>query len=253
MEKSDKARGAQDSYGLAFTLAEVLITLAIIGIVAALTIPTVVKNYQKTEALTKLKKAYSAFANATNLAVAEHGPIRGWEIKDYNDGGTGKGSIDFANKYLVPYLKVSNNCENKTTGLCQAEWNYLNRTGQGFHDSRYSRFYLNDGTLIVLLARNYIDYDNNLYYQYAYVYIDINGQKKPNMFGKDVFRFIYYIHYGPPNDPSSGKFLPFAYDLPLETLIQNGYSYSCNRETNGDGCAALIMKQGWQMTDDYPW
>jgi prepilin-type N-terminal cleavage/methylation domain-containing protein len=43
-----------------FTLAEVLITLAVIGVVAALTIPTVVRNYQKTQTVTKLKKTYSA-------------------------------------------------------------------------------------------------------------------------------------------------------------------------------------------------
>jgi prepilin-type N-terminal cleavage/methylation domain-containing protein len=41
----------------AFTLAEVLITLAIIGVVAALTIPTVVRNYQKTQTVTQLKKS----------------------------------------------------------------------------------------------------------------------------------------------------------------------------------------------------
>jgi prepilin-type N-terminal cleavage/methylation domain-containing protein len=61
----------------AFTLAEVLITLAIIGVVAALTIPTVVRNYQKQETITRLKKAYSALANTTNLAMAEYGPLEG--------------------------------------------------------------------------------------------------------------------------------------------------------------------------------
>jgi prepilin-type N-terminal cleavage/methylation domain-containing protein len=98
-----------------FTLAEVLITLAVIGVVAALTIPTVVRNYQKTQTITQLKKVYSALSNTTNLAIADEGPISGWEI---GENGTGEAAVDFANRYLIPYLKVSKNCENKTTSDC---------------------------------------------------------------------------------------------------------------------------------------
>jgi prepilin-type N-terminal cleavage/methylation domain-containing protein len=60
-----------------FTLSEVLITLAVIGTVAALTIPAVVSNYQKHQTVTRLKKTYSALANTTNLAIADHGPVEG--------------------------------------------------------------------------------------------------------------------------------------------------------------------------------
>lgn len=57
----------------AFTLAEVLITLGIIGIVAAMTIPTLITRYQKREVATKLKATYSTIANALKLAEEEMG------------------------------------------------------------------------------------------------------------------------------------------------------------------------------------
>ena len=61
-----------------FTLAEVLITLAIIGVVAALTIPAVVSNYQKQQFYTKFMKEYNVLSNALFLANADYGVIQNW-------------------------------------------------------------------------------------------------------------------------------------------------------------------------------
>ncbi len=66
-----------------FTLAEVLITLAIIGVVAALTIPTVVRNYQKQQTVVKLKKVYSVLNQAFNNSQAENGMYQTWDIGQY--------------------------------------------------------------------------------------------------------------------------------------------------------------------------
>lgn len=56
-----------------FTLAEVLITLGIIGIVAALTIPTLINNYQKKAYIAALQKTYSQTQNAFKLMMADEG------------------------------------------------------------------------------------------------------------------------------------------------------------------------------------
>ena len=65
-----------------FTLAEVLITLVIIGVIAAMTIPTLMNNTNKQEYVSKLKKAYSTMAQATNKIIADEGnpraDIGGW-------------------------------------------------------------------------------------------------------------------------------------------------------------------------------
>ena len=57
----------------AFTLAEILITLVIIGIIAAVTVPSLINKTQNQEYVSKLKKAYSTLSQATNLIIAEEG------------------------------------------------------------------------------------------------------------------------------------------------------------------------------------
>ena len=56
---------------LGFTLAEILITLGIIGVVAAVTIPMLISNYKKRSTETQLKKAYSLLVNASRQAIAD--------------------------------------------------------------------------------------------------------------------------------------------------------------------------------------
>ena len=91
----------------AFTLAEVLITLGIIGIVSAMTIPTLIKNYQEKVTVTKVKQAYSMLSQAFLFAISENGPVTSWDL------GTGmtdpQSHINFAN-YLKPYLKLTADC-----------------------------------------------------------------------------------------------------------------------------------------------
>ena len=59
----------------AFTLAEVLITLAVIGVVAAMTIPVLIQNYKKRVATVRLKKFVSVMEQAIKLSEIDNGPI----------------------------------------------------------------------------------------------------------------------------------------------------------------------------------
>jgi hypothetical protein len=85
------------------------------------------------------------------------------------------------------------------------------------------------------------------------VYIDINGQNKPNTYGKDIFRFLYIMYYGSPTHSLNGKFIPGGGNMNVIALIADGDESNCNKNAAGLYCAGLIMKQGWQITDDYPW
>ncbi len=83
----------------AFTLAEVLITLGIIGVVAALTIPTVIASYRKQEASARTKKFYSTIQQAFIMSESEFGPSNEWEREE-------NAKKNFM-KYLAPYMNYS--------------------------------------------------------------------------------------------------------------------------------------------------
>ncbi len=98
----------------AFTLAEVLITLGIIGIVAAMTIPTLISKYQEKAYITQLKKSYSVLQNAFQLAIAEHGTVNLWGLTTTVSGTDEEGNkiLDSSAQnlifsYIKPYLKIA--------------------------------------------------------------------------------------------------------------------------------------------------
>lgn len=86
----------------AFSLAEVLITLGIIGIVAALTIPTLVLGYKKRIVTTRMLKFYSSMKQATTIA-AQEGVFTDMPAEI---DSTADEIFDWFNKYFSKYLKI---------------------------------------------------------------------------------------------------------------------------------------------------
>lgn len=92
----------------AFTLAEVLITLGIIGVVAAITIPNLISNYQKRVVETNLKETYSILQQAMKSAEADDIAL------DQYLGTTGMSNMkNWFNTYLAPYIKYNRVCYDK--------------------------------------------------------------------------------------------------------------------------------------------
>lgn len=216
----------------AFTLAEVLITLGIIGIVAAITIPTLVKNYEKKVAVTKLKKVYIILNEAVKLSEIENGEVASW---DYNTTGD-----VFFETYLakhVKYLKKEFNTH---------QYKYLNGdTAQDFLKSGNAyAFILADGVNI-LIQSHYMTPN------YKVIAVDINGYHKPNQCGKDVFLFVI----GNPHSGQYGKVLPYRYTIDRDVLLNDIQRDYCNVNSpvSGFACATVIMKDNWQIKEDYPW
>ena len=85
----------------AFTLAEVLITLGIIGIVAAMTLPSLVQNYKEKQTVVALKKIYSTMSQAFNSAKSEGIEPEDWATEKTADG---YGADEFMS-HIKPYLK----------------------------------------------------------------------------------------------------------------------------------------------------
>ena len=252
---SDTKGGARQSRS-AFTLAEVLITLVIIGVIAALTLPTLIGKYQKHQTVVGLKKAYSEINNAVRMSVAENGDVSNWTWLNQDE--------TFINKYFIPYFKIVN-IMTKAEAKEKAGGTYYRISGQpetGLNiitgGTKVKVITLPSGTQVWLPYRNDMINMNNNRYSF---YIDINGPKKPNTFGKDIFIINLWRDKGQVlfNAACDGDTVPQQRTI---NQLKNGgvkgssgcYSYHCNK-TNGFGmwCGALIQAEGWEIKDDYPW
>ena len=223
---------------LAFTLAEVLITLGIIGIVAAMTIPNLITTHQQKVTSAKLRKAVSTLNQAIKMSESENGEMETWDKSlSYED---------FINKYFRPYIKISMTCYPMTKCGYPNESHHFKtldgRSDWGYTNANYggrTPFIDMDGILYAfsffLQGSEYQVGEND-----KIIIIDVNASQPPNTFGKDVF-FLYRIE-------EADSIVPYGADLPQETIMQN-----CSKTGPGNYCAALIKQNGWEFPKGYPW
>jgi len=198
---------------IGFTLSEVLITLGIIGVIAAMTIPTLIQKQQEKTTVVALKKAYSTLSQAYTLAVAENGTPDTWTS---NPSGTGAASVDFMDK-LAPYLRITKNCG--TGGDCFPNIIYYHWNGTAWGNANtytaVSKAQLIDGSLLGAYVGSTTCTDRTgssqaLQNTCSNFYIDTNGMKGPNIIGKDFF-LVSLTKYGmiPVGTPREGIY-PFG-------------------------------------------
>jgi len=210
-------------YKNGFTLSEVLITLVIIGIVAAATIPTLINNTKKNEFVAGLKKANSVLSQA----ILKIGQSKGYPVGDYSF----LQNIDFADEF-VKVVNVNKKCNNfaECSGKNLSQYKFTNGNSvSGVNDSGKSVI-TSDGQLFSFLSIGIIsfgtygisseDSDNRL----VRILVDLNGPKNPNKFGYDTF--IFYV-------------------INNKGIIPAGSaSYSnCASWSSGETCAARVLKE----------
>lgn len=179
----------------AFTLAEVLITIGIIGIVAAITIPTIIKNYQDAALKSALQKEVAVLSQVTTKIAQNNGG----SIQGVFGGGV--------NNYLnfVNHLSYAKLCTTTTNiGECwhqSGAWYRNNGTqayelGASFY-TQNAGLILNDGSLLLISSQGsptcsgiWMHMENSGMGSTdlcSVVFIDVNGFKGPNRTGKDIF------------------------------------------------------------------
>lgn len=199
-----------------FTLAEVLITLGIIGIVAAMTLPTLIQKNKEKQTVTALKSAYSIFSQAYLMAVKDNGSVDEWgfngiEAVEHEDGSkdyiSEENAASHKNIYdkFAKYLKVGKTCEPEDESC-------LKVVTKG---SIYSGL-LTNGMAFNFVTRsgscNYkVGNGKNLENVCADLTIDVDGPSKgENAWGKDWFRFHItkygIIPTGSANEKTNGSF-----------------------------------------------
>ena len=201
----------------AFTLAEVMITLGIIGVVSALTIPIIVNKYIEIVTVTKLKKMNNILTNAYNSYLADNEPIN----CNYDESG----SICVF-KAFEKNLKILKNCGTKDKN-CIYNGYYKKKNGVS-HENYNNR---NEYYKIILADNSTIFFKGSYNSTYnAEIFYDINGIKPPNKWGYDLFVF----------DILGEKIFPVG--IPGERNFFNNTCSSANSE--GLGCTAWVIYKG---------
>lgn len=222
----------------AFTLAEVLITLGIIGVVAALTIPTLVNNYRKKQFETGLKKEYSVLLQALDMYKQDNETPLKKEDTEQSHG-------EFKNK-IKPYLKILVDCGDEQAGKYEAK---CVQNGYYTQDKKYTyKTYsgnianedLFDDGQIILNDGSHLLFENVGNRGAVFVSIDVNGYNKlPNKWGEDVFTFQLM------ND---GKLLPMGAEGTIYADENTFCSKTSSNRFNGIACAnrAIYDSSFWK-------
>ncbi len=226
----------------AFTMAEVLITLGIIGIVAAMTLPALINSYNNKVTETRLKKFYSVFNQAILRSIEANGPYEGWEywVDEVDEDGNplpNQPKIRNAfERYLRPYMNVVQ----VTEDTCRSQ---VSDGGKCIY------YYLADGSVFT-----FSEHINRTVWYYPkgnWETCEKSGQK---LGGRCCFAFTFQPLS---SNTSAWKYHinkglePFLYewDGKEETLL-NHPIYECANK--GTYCTAMIQLNGWRVPKNYP-
>lgn len=208
-----------------FTLAEVLIVVSIIGIVAQMIIPNLVENIQESQFKAAAKEAFSKCAQAIQQMKMDEGGSLASYI----------GNASAFKPVFMQYFKVIKNCNNsgcvpsaKGT-LDDFSTIYTSLAGDAgetdFMDE--GQFITNDGMFFGIQNSNNPLIPNNLF-----LTVDVNGYtQKPNVYGKDVFMFQVVNDNLLPVGANGTKFLSSSY-----------CRKSISSPLQGLGCMSLVMQ-----------
>ncbi len=263
----------------AFTLAEVLITLAIIGVVAALTIPTVITNYQKKMYVTQLKKTYNNIINGFHAYMAGQGVTRLTDTNlwskisntEFNSSTIGEEKYTEARKEFEKIFKVTNIMNKEKypdynpkllDGTAPDYYGY-SKNFVSMADGTILNFEFFDATAVSFCGekkdcsslqefKSFYKTPTKLWEWNGNITVDVNGLKGPNIFGRDIF--IYVLGNDgmlyPWGGIDWGVYNGCEYNKPCVHYWNSGavgWDCAMTDKSQGVGCSARIMAEGWEM------
>ena len=209
-----------------FTLAEVLVTLGIIGVVSAMTVPTLMQNHQRKTYVTQLHKFYNELSQALLQYQTDKNAVN---LKE-----AGLSSQAAINEFITNYFKIVQSCE-KTEPCFSSDYKHI--AGQAGEFDKTNSYVLSSGAAI----RPKYFVDRNVLFV---VVVDVNGQKGPNIVGRDLMA-MYIYNNGLIDDNSPDNIPPFSAEI-RETLFEQ----VCNSSSSPSvyGCFGKILNDNWEMT-----
>ena len=213
-----------------------MVTLGIIGVVSAMTVPTLMQNYQRKSYVTQLHKVYNELSQAAVQYMTDNNAI--------NMKEAGFTSQDGANKFIEHYFKVVNNCSTDQFPCFSEMSDYKKLSGVtittwGGCVSTRAHYSIASGASIGICYRAI---GNNIISE---IFVDVNGQKGPNIVGRDLFNLFLYNN-GELDDISDGSIIPPISEENRDDL----FSTICegNNAAQWHGCFGKILNDNWEMT-----
>ena len=233
----------------AFTLAEVLITLTIIGVIAVLTIPNLIQSYRKHQVEVGVKEAYSIISNAVKMAIAENGQMNEWDRAIHS--------------VLYEYFKIQHTCNAgsvyKGEGKCfkntaEKSYGWWYRLGHIPFDNSsqagsFRQIKLRNGMDLAFTASTTYKPGNDEETGVIFV-VDVNGQNSGSTtVGEDIFMFFVPYKTG---IVETYKKKELANNI--NSILTSTTLGACNTRNDWSGfsCARVIQLNGWKIPDDYP-
>lgn len=209
------------------TMSEALFTLAIIGVIAGLTVFGLLAKVNDTKNIAALKKFYTSVSQVTMFVMLDRSSPNYWGLDEYSQK-----SSETAYSYYRPYFKVVRECSN-TTGC----WKYPTKFLSGKVYLKNTKLYqymftLVDGTNVIMnvypkdIIRS--EFGVNVEKDSVVFIIDVNGRAYPNQMGRDIFAFVL----------NGNEIVPGGFDN----------TYNCNKAASGLTCAARVINDGWKIT-----
>ena len=212
----------------AFTLAEVLVTLGIIGVVSAMTVPTLMQNHQRKVYVTQLHKIYNQLQQAALQYTNDRNALNLTEA--------GINSEDAAANFVKTYFNVIQDCGTDQTPCFPSTGEYKKLSGATittWYPKRH--FVLADGTSL----GTYYSLSNGAIVEF---WVDTNGTKGPNIVGRDFFVMYMYNNGGLDDSAAS---IPMSKEQ-RETSFTN-FCMS-DSGSNYHGCFGKLLNDNWEMT-----
>lgn len=218
----------------AFTLAEVLIVLLIIGVVSSLTIPAIISNTQKQEFYTLLKKDFGTLNQASKMMMVNNGGNLAGLFHDSNE------MMDKFGNYII----FTKKCSLGAQGCFYSGTNTWKTLHGDDGELDHANFYGNSTAVLsnggtIMFNSDQLDCERQygtggpVLHSCGWLHIDVNGFKGPNVYGKDLFA-LWITKTG-----------IYPYGMQTDYF---GNSIYCNKNDNGAGsgrgCAAKVLSGG---------
>jgi len=220
-------------------LAEVLVTLGIIGVVSAMTVPSLMQNYQRQSYVAQLHKAYNETQQAALRYVTDMNAL--------NLREAGLNSTDASANFIKKYFKIVQDCGSDATP-CFAE-SYKKLSGATVVGGAERYFVLASGASVGVIFRPKAQYGDLV----TEVWVDSNGQKGPNIIGRDFF-IMYLYNNGVIDDINfEEKQDGDGLDITAVPLSKEYRERMFTTYCKGDGgyrrgCFGKILNDNWEMT-----